>query len=142
MKFAFLSVVELDGTPMICVLINEYFVFGDRQIAREVGSIIKPFEGSAELVLDLIAAGINSVETDSAVIYSVLVRHNIMPTVYKKHIEGTREAVERDADMLRELYEIESDEGSNHSESDLATWRTWCVSKLEKLIKILKTKGK
>ena len=142
MKFAFLSVVDLDGTPMVSILIYQYFTFGDRQIAREVGSIIKPFESSAELVLDLIENEINSVETDNQTIYSILIERKLIPTIFKYQVEGTREAVERDTDMLRELYEINSVQSvSGQSDSELPKWRTWCVAKLEKIIQILKTKG-
>lgn len=126
MRFALVSIVPFRGTPFVSLLILET---DERGISTAVGEIVKPLEDMPALLSDLTAYEINELQTDSKELYRELVAINY-PIIYRKELEGTREQVTRNEDLIIELYELK-----------LAKWRLWVIDKLEKVIKLIKTKG-
>ncbi|QDP99179.1 hypothetical protein FOH38_00690 [Lysinibacillus fusiformis] len=135
MGFALLSIVPLRDVPFISLLIYET---DERGISTVVGEITKPYGDVIDLLDDLSAYKINELQTDSKELYRDLmnVQH---PVIYRKEIEGTREQITRNKEMLVELFEL--DKQDEQPAPVIPVWRLWCIIKLEKIIQILKTKG-
>lgn len=131
MRFALLSVVELKGVDFTSMLIYETDING---ISNCIGEISKPYD-SADLIDDLIAYDISELQTDSQSVYRDLMSVQF-PVIYRREVDGTRQLVERNGEMLIELFELDVE-----AAFVIPRWRLFIISKLEKIIQILKTKG-
>lgn len=132
MRFALLSIVNLREVPFISLLIYQT---DERGISNLIGEISKPYDDLIELLDDLYAYEINELQTDSQDLYRDLMGAQF-PVIYRREVEGTREQITRNEEMLIELFELDKQD-----ETVIPTWRLWCIAKLEKIIQILKTKG-
>lgn len=135
MRFALLSVVNLREIPFISLLIYQT---DEKGISNLIGEISKPYYDVTELLDDLYAYEINELQTDSKELYRELMSAQY-PVIYRKEIEGTREAVDANEDILVEIYEL--DKQDEQLAPVIPTWRLWLIDKLEKVIQIIKTKG-
>lgn len=131
MRFALLSVVQLNGVDFTSMLIYETDMNG---ISSCIGEISKPYD-SADLIDDLIAYDISELQTDSQSVYRDLMSVQF-PVIYRREVEGTRQLVERNSEMLIALFELDIE-----AAFVIPRWRLFIISKLEKIIQILKTKG-
>jgi len=132
MRFALLSIVNLRDVPFISLLIYQT---DERGISNLIGEISKPYDDEIDLLDDLYAYEINELQTDSKELYRDLMSAQF-PVIYRREVEGTREQITRNEEMLVDLFELEKQD-----ETVIPTWRSWCIAKLEKIIQILKTKG-
>ncbi|WP_312507170.1 hypothetical protein [Lysinibacillus sp.] len=133
MRFGLLSIVELHNTPFIVLLIYQT---DEQGISSPVTTVMKPYGDFIDLLDDLYAYNLDELQTDSQQVYRELIGVHY-PVIYRREVEGTREALQYDEDMLVELYELDKPELPPF----IPTWRLWCINKLEQLIKILQTKG-
>lgn len=132
MRFALLSIVDLREKPFISLLIYETYENG---ISSIIGDIAKPYDNFDDLLDDLLEYRINELQTDSQEVYRKLINVKF-PVIYRREVEGTRQSVKANEDILCELYELEE-----IIAPVIPIWRLWCIDKLERLITILKTKG-
>lgn len=132
MRFALLSIVNLREIPFISLLIYQT---DERGISDLIGEISKPYDDVIDLLDDLYAYEINELQTDSQDLYRDLMGAQF-PVIYRREVEGTREQITRNEEMLVDLFELDKQE-----ETVIPTWRLWCIDRLEKVIQILKTKG-
>ena len=135
MRFALLSIVNLRDVPFISLLIYQT---DERGISNLIGEISKPYDDVIDLLDDLYAYEINELQTDSQELYRELMSAQY-PVIYRREVEGTREQITRNEEMLVELFEL--DKQDEHLAPIIPMWRLWCINKLEKIIQILKTKG-
>ncbi|RUL51106.1 hypothetical protein [Lysinibacillus antri] len=135
MRFGLLSIVELREQPFVSLLIYET---DEQGISALIADIIKPYGDFIDLLDDLHDFQINQAETDSQALYRDLVNVKF-PVIYRREIEDTRRAVKQSEAMLVELYEL--DKEVEQDAPVLPAWRLWCIDKLERLIKLLQTKG-
>lgn len=135
MRFALLSIVNLRDVPFISLLIYQT---DERGISALIGEIAKPYNDIADLVDDLYAYEIKELQTDSKELYRELISAQY-PVIYRREVDGTREAVENHEDIIVELYGL--DEQDKKQAPVIPKWRLWLIDKLEKVIQILKTKG-
>ena len=135
MRFASLSIVNLRDVPFISLLIYQT---DERGISDLIGEISKPYDDVIDLLDDLYAYEINELQTDSQELYRELMSTQY-PVIYRREVEGTREIISRNEEMLVELFEL--DKQDEQPTPVIPTWRMWCIAKLEKIIQILKTKG-
>lgn len=135
MRFALLSIVNLREVPFISLLIYQT---DERGISNLIGEISKPYDDVIDLLDDLYAYEINELQTDSQELYRELMSAQF-PVIYRREVEGTREQITRNEEMLVELFEL--DRQDEQPTLVIPTWRLWCIAKLEKIIQILKTKG-
>lgn len=131
MRFAFLSIVELNNVAFTSLFIYQTSKSG---ISNCIAEVAKPFELD-DLIDDIAAYEIDELQTDSKEVYRDLIKRKI-PVIYRLEIQETKQAIDRNKDLLIELFELKSE-----VEPQLAKWRLYCIEKLEKLIQILKTKG-
>ncbi|WP_249645985.1 MULTISPECIES: hypothetical protein [unclassified Lysinibacillus] len=132
MRFALLSIVNLREIPFISLLIYQT---DERGISDLIGEISKPYDDIIDLLDDLYAYEINELQTDSQDLYRDLMGAQF-PVIYRREVEGTREQITRNEEMLVDLFELDKQD-----ETVIPTWRLWCIDRLEKIIQILKTKG-
>ncbi|UNT55353.1 hypothetical protein [Lysinibacillus capsici] len=132
MRFALLSIVNLREIPFISLLIYQT---DERGISDLIGEISKPYDDVIDLLDDLYAYEINELQTDSQDLYRDLMGAQF-PVIYRREVEGTREQITRNEEMLVDLFELDKQD-----ETVIPTWRLWCIDRLEKIIQILKTKG-
>lgn len=131
MRFALVSIVKIYDVDFTSMLLYE----SDEQgIWNCIAEIAKPFEID-DMLDDLAEYKVSEIQTDSQTIYRELVSAKI-PVIYRKEVDGTRELVERNEEMLIELFELNLE-----AAIVLPRWRLFIVNKLEKLIQILKTRG-
>ncbi|MCM0627447.1 hypothetical protein M5J14_23485 [Lysinibacillus sp. OL1_EC] len=135
MRFALLSIVYLREVPFISLLIYQT---DERGISNLIGEISKPYEDVIDLLDDLYAFEISELQTDSQELYRELMSAQY-PVIYRREVEGTREQITRNEEMLVELFEL--DKQDEQPTPVIPTWRLWFINKLEKIIQILKTKG-
>lgn len=135
MRFALLSIVNLRDIQFISLLIYET---DERGISNLIGEISKPYDDVIDLLDDLYAYEINELQTDSQALYRELMSAQY-PVIYRREVEGTREQIARNEEMLVELFEL--DKQDEQPTPVIPTWRLWCIDKLENIIQILKTKG-
>lgn len=135
MRFALLSIVNLRGAPFISLLIYQT---DERGISNLIGEISKPYDDVTDLLVDLYAYEISELQTDSQALYRDLISAQF-PVIYRRDVEGTREQITRNEEMLVELFEL--DKQDEQPMPVIPTWRLWCIDKLENIIQILKTKG-
>lgn len=135
MRFALLSIVNLRDVPFISLLIYQT---DERGISNLIGEISKPYDDVIDLLDDLYAFEISELQTDSQELYRDLISAQY-PVIYRREVEGTREQITRNEEMLVELFEL--DKQDEQPTPVIPTWRLWCINKLEKIIQILKTKG-
>lgn len=135
MRFALLSIVNLRDVPFISLLIYQT---DEQGISNLIGEISKPYDDVIDLLDDLYAYEINELQTDSQELYRDLISAQY-PVIYRREVEGTREQISRNEEMLVELFEL--DKQDEQLAPIIPTWRLWCINKLEKIIQILKTKG-
>lgn len=133
MRFGLLSIGELRDTPFIVLLIYQT---DERGISTPVTTVMKPYGDFIDLLDDLYAYDLDELQTDSQHVYRDLVGVHY-PVIYRREVEGTREALQYNEDMLVDLFELDNQEPP----PVMPAWRTWCINKLERLIKILQTKG-
>jgi len=131
MRFALLSIVNLREVPFISLLIYQT---DERGISDLIGEISKPYDDVIDLLDDLYAYEINELQTDSQDLYRDLMGAQY-PVIYRREVEGTREQITRNEEMLVDLFELDK------PTPVIPTWRLWCIDRLEKIIQILKTKG-
>ena len=132
-RFGFLSIVELRNTPFIVLLIYQTDGQG---ISSPITTVMKPYGDFIDLLDDLYAYNLDELQTDSQQAYRDLIGVHY-PVIYRREIEGTREALQYDEDMLVDLFELDNQE----LPPVIPVWRTWCIKQLEKIIQMLKTKG-
>ncbi|MDD1504739.1 hypothetical protein PVA17_18510 [Lysinibacillus sp. CNPSo 3705] len=132
MRFALLSLVNLREVSFISLLIYQT---DERGISNVIGEISKPYEDVTSLLDDLYTYEINELQTDSQELYRDLMSAQFL-VIYRREVEGTREQITRNEEMLVDLFELDKQD-----ETVIPTWRLWCIDKLEKIIQILKTKG-
>lgn len=131
MRFALVSIVKIYDVDFTSMLLYE----SDEQgIWNCIGEISKPFELD-DMLDDLAEYKVSEIQTDSQTIYRELVSAKI-PVIYRKEVDGTRELVERSEEMLIELFELNLEPAVV-----LPRWRLFIITKLEKIIQILKTRG-
>lgn len=131
MRFALVSIVKICDVDFTSMLLYE----SDEQgIWNCNGEIAKPFELD-DMLDDLAEYKVSEIQTDSQTIYRELVSAQI-PVIYRKEVDGTRELIERSEEMLIELFELNSEPAVV-----LPRWRLFIITKLEKIIQILKTRG-
>ncbi|OCX65486.1 hypothetical protein BFM98_00155 [Lysinibacillus sp. AR18-8] len=135
MRFALLSIVNLRDVPFISLLIYQT---DERGISNLIGEISKPYDDVIDLLDDLYAFEISELQTDSQELYRDLISAHC-PVIYRKEVEGTREQITRNEEMLVELFEL--DKQDEQPTPVIPMWRLWCINKLEKIIQMLKTKG-
>ncbi|MEE3809860.1 hypothetical protein V2H29_23325 [Lysinibacillus fusiformis] len=135
MRFALLSIVNLRDVPFISLLIYQT---DERGISNLIGEISKPYDDVIDLLDDLYEFEISELQTDSQELYRELMSAQY-PVIYRREIEGTREQITRNEEMLVELFEL--DMPDEQLTPVIPMWRLWCINKLEKIIQILKTKG-
>ncbi|PJO43815.1 hypothetical protein [Lysinibacillus xylanilyticus] len=135
MRFALLSIVNLRDVPFISLLIYQT---DEQGISNLIGEISKPYDDVIDLLDDLYAYEINELQTDSQVLYRELMSSQYL-VIYRREVEGTREIITCNEEMLVELFEL--DKQDDQPTPVIPTWRMWCIDKLEKVIQILKTKG-
>ena len=135
MRFALLSIVNLREVPFISLLIYQT---DEQGISNLIGEISKPYDDLIDLVDDLYAYEISELQTDSQELYRDLMSTQY-PVIYRREVEGTREQITRNEEMLVDLFEL--DKQDEQPTTVIPTWRLWCIDKLEKVIQILKTKG-
>lgn len=135
MRFALLSIVNLRDVPFISLLIYQT---DERGISNLIGEISKPYDDVIDLLDDLYAFEISELQTDSQELYRDLISAQF-PVIYRREVEGTREQITRNEEMLVELFEL--DKQDEQFTPVIPMWRLWCINKLEKIIQILKTKG-
>lgn len=109
----------------------------EQGISNLIGEISKPYDDLIDLLDDLYAYEIIELQTDSQQLYRDLISAQY-PVIYRREVEGTREQVTRNEEMLVELFEL--DKQDEQPSPVIPTWRLWCIDKLEKIIQILKTK--
>lgn len=135
MRFALLSIVNLRDVPFISLLIYQT---DERGISNLIGEISKPYDDVIDLLDDLYAYEINELQTDRQELYRELMSAQY-PVIYRREVEGTREQITRNEEMLVELFEL--DKQDEQPAPVIPKWRLWFIDKLEKVIQILKTKG-
>lgn len=135
MRFALLSIVNLRDVPFISLLIYQT---DERGISDLIGEISKPYDNVIDLLDDLYSFEISELQTDSQELYRDLISAQC-PVIYRREVEGTREQITRNEEMLVELFELHKQD--EQLAPIIPTWRLWCIDKLEKIIQILKTKG-
>lgn len=135
MRFALLSIVNLRDVPFISLVIYQT---DERGISDLIGEISKPYDDVIDLLDDLYAFEISELQTDSQELYRDLISAQY-PVIYRREVEGTREQIARNEEMLVELFEL--DKQDEQPTPVIPTWRLWCIDKLEKIIQTLKTKG-
>ncbi|WEA41360.1 hypothetical protein [Lysinibacillus fusiformis] len=135
MRFALLSIVNLRDVPFISLVIYQT---DERGISDLIGEISKPYDDVIDLLDDLYAYEINELQTDSQDLYRDLMGAQF-PVIYRREVEGTREQITRNEEMLVDLFEL--DKQDDQPEPVIPKWRLWFRDKLEKVIQILKTKG-
>lgn len=135
MRFALLSIVNLRDVLFISLLIYQT---DERGISDLIGEISKPYDDVIDLLDDLYAYEINELQTDSQDLYRDLMSAQF-PVIYRREVEGTREQIARNEEMLVELFKL--DKQDEQLAPIIPIWRLWCINKLEKIIQILKTKG-
>ncbi|WGF39787.1 MULTISPECIES: hypothetical protein [Lysinibacillus] len=135
MRFALLSIVNLRDVPFISLLIYQT---DERGISNLIGEISKPYDDVIDLLDDLYAFEISELQTDSQELYRDLISAQY-PVIYRREVEGTREQITRNEEMLVELFEL--DKQDEQPTPVIPMWRLWCINKLEKIIQMLKTKG-
>lgn len=131
--FGYLSIAELRDTPFVVLLIYQT---DERGISTHVTTVMKPYGDFIDLLDDLTAYDLDELHTDSQQVYRELIGVHY-PVIYRREVEGTRDALRYDEDMLVELYELDEPEPP----PVIPAWRLWCINKLERFIKILQTKG-
>ena len=134
MRFALLSIVNLREVPFISLLIYETDEHG---ISTVIVEISKPYDDFIDLLDDLNVYEIKELQTDSKELYRELMSAQF-PVIYRREVEGTREQITRNKEMLVELFEL--DKQDEQPTPVIPIWRLWCINKLEKIIQILKTK--
>ncbi|WP_342530798.1 hypothetical protein MKY80_19505 [Lysinibacillus sp. FSL R5-0849] len=134
MCFALISLVNLREVSFISLLIYQT---DEQGISNLIGEISKPYDDLIDLLDDLYAYEIIELQTDSQQLYRDLISAQY-PVIYRREVEGTREQVTRNEEMLVELFEL--DKQDEQPSPVIPTWRLWCIDKLEKIIQILKTK--
>lgn len=135
MRFALLSIVNLRDVPFISLLIYQT---DERGISNLIGEISKPYDDVIDLLHDLYSFEISELQTDSQELYRELMSAQY-PVIYRREVEGTREQITRNEEMLVELFEL--DKQDEQPMPVIPMWRLWCINKLEKIIQMLKTKG-
>lgn len=131
MRFALVSIVKIYDVDFTSMLLYE----SDEQgIWNCIAEIAKPFEID-DMLDDLAEYKVSEIQTDSQTVYRELVSAQI-PVIYRKEVDGTRELIERNEEMLIELFELNLEPAVV-----LPRWRLFIITKLEKLIQILKTRG-
>jgi len=135
LRFALLSIVNLRDVPFISLLIYQT---DERGISNLIGEISKPYDDVIDLLDDLYEFEISELQTDSQELYRELMSAQY-PVIYRREVEGTREQITRNEEMLVELFEL--DMPDEQLTPVIPMWRLWCINKLEKIIQILKTKG-
>lgn len=135
MHFALLSIVNLRDHPFISLLI---YKTDERGISTLIGEIAKPYDDVIDLLDDLYAYEINELQTDSKEIYRDLMSVQY-PVIYRREVEGPRDHVNRNEEMLVEIFEL--DKQDEQPAPVIPKWRLLFIDKLEKVIQILKTKG-
>ncbi|MBU5252554.1 hypothetical protein KQI46_11660 [Lysinibacillus capsici] len=135
MRFALLSIVNLRDVPFISLLIYQT---DERGISNLIGEISKPYDDVIDLLHDLYSFEISELQTDSQELYRELMSAHY-PVIYRREVEGTREQITRNEEMLVELFEL--DKQDEQPMPVIPMWRLWCINKLEKIIQMLKTKG-
>lgn len=128
MRFALLSIVDLRELPFISLLIYQT---DERGISNLIGEISKPSGDVVDLLDDLYAYEINELQTDSQELYRELMSAQY-PVIYRREVEGTREQISRNEEMLVELFEL--DKQDEQPTLIIPTWRLWCIDKLENTI--------
>ena len=98
MRFALLSIVNLRDVPFISLLIYQT---DERGISNLIGEISKPYDDVIDLLDDLYAFEISELQTDSQELYRDLISAHC-PVIYRKEVEGTREQITRNEEMLVE----------------------------------------
>ncbi|WP_336046768.1 hypothetical protein [Solibacillus ferritrahens] len=131
MRFALLSLIDVESTQFVSLLIYES---DDNGIYNCIAEITKPYE-LADLIDDLIAYDISELHTDSQSIYRELMSLKY-PVIYRREVEGTRQLIEQNKETLIELFELNSE-----PTVVIPRWRLFVIDKLEKIIQILKTRG-
>lgn len=135
MRFALLSIVYLREVQFISLLIYQT---DERGISNLIGEISKPYDDVIDLLDDLYAFKISELQTDSQELYRDLISAQF-PVIYRREVEGTREQITRNEEMLVELFEL--DKQDEQLAPIIPKWRLLFIDKLEKVIQILKTKG-
>lgn len=135
MRFALLSIVNLRDVPFISLLIYQT---DEQGISNLIGEISKPYDDVIDLLDDLYAYEINELQTDSQELYRELMSAQYA-VIYRREVEGTREQITRNEEMLVDLFEL--DKQDEQPAPIIPIWRLWCIDKLEKIIQTLKTKG-
>lgn len=131
MRFALVSIVKICDVDFTSMLLYE----ADEQgIWNCIGEISKPFELD-DMLDDLAEYKVSEIQTDSQTIYRELVSAKI-PVIYRKEVDGTHELIKRSEEMLIELFELNLE-----PTVVIPRWRLFIITKLEKLIQILKTRG-
>ncbi|MGN4125233.1 hypothetical protein ACMGD3_09505 [Lysinibacillus sphaericus] len=97
MRFALLSIVNLCDIQFTSLLIYQT---DERGISTIVGEIAKPYADVIDLLDDLYAYEISELQTDSQIVYRDLMGVQY-PVIYRKEIEGTREQITRNEEMLK-----------------------------------------
>lgn len=131
MRFALLSLIDVESTPFVSLLLYES---DENGIYNCIAEIAKPYE-LADLIDDLIAYDILELQTDSQSIYRSLMSLQY-PVIYRREVEGTRQLIEQNKEMLIDLFELDLEDAI-----EIPRWRLFIIDKLEKLIQILKTRG-
>lgn len=134
-RFALLSIVTLREVPFLSLLIYET---DDHDISILIGEISKPYDDLIDLLDDLYAYEVSELQTDSQELYRDLMCAQF-PVIYRREIEGTREQITRNEEMLVELFEL--DKQDEQPTSVIPAWRLWIIGKLEKVIPNSKNKG-
>lgn len=131
MRFALVSIVKIYDVDFTSMLLYE----SDEQgIWNCIAEIAKPFEID-DMLDDLAEYKVSEIQTDSQTVYRELVSAQI-PVMYRKEVDGTLELIERSEEMLIDLFELNLE-----PTVVLPRWRLFIITKLEKLIQILKTRG-
>lgn len=131
MRFALVSIVKIYDVDFTSMILYE----SDEQgIWNCIAEIAKPFEID-DMLDDLAEYKVSEIQTDSQTIYRELVSAQI-PVIYRKEVTDTRELIERSKEMLIDLFELNLE-----PTVVLPRWRLFIITKLEKLIQILKTRG-
>ena len=131
MRFALVSVVKIYDVDFTSMLLYESDEPGFWNCIAEIA---KPFEID-DMLDDLAEYKVSEIQTDSQTVYRELVSAQI-PVIYRKEVDGTRELIERSEEMLIELFELNLE-----PTVVIPRWRLFIITKLEKLIQILKTRG-
>lgn len=131
MRFALVSIVDLEGVDFTSLLIYET---NENGISNTVAEIAKPFELS-DLLDDLKAFKITEIETDSQLLYRELMTAQ-KPVRYRKTVPGTYEAIGYNALMLAELYELNKQD-DEQTPKQFPKWRLFVIALLKKTIEKL-----